>query len=165
MLAFVISMLLAGSPILPPPPLAPELVPPETDISITLVLKLAEDRLKADAKAGRLPKDVSPGAVSEKYGVSPEVFNRLKQWLAAAGLEVAEAQGSGRLMVPAHGSAAQVNKLFGIHLHRVKGHPVDIHAPDVKPKLPEWVQQSVKSVAGLDTRPVQVKVPNKYKAR
>lgn len=166
MIGLAFSVLFGAGAMVPPPPITSELVPPETGIDVSLMLKLPDKQINADVKAGRLAKsDMTPGALSDRYGPSPELFNRLKGWLESGGLQVPETEGAGRLIVSGHGTVAQVNKLFTVRLHLVKGEPPSIHAPDAKPSLPGWVQDAVKTVVGLDNRPVKVKVPKKYQDR
>jgi hypothetical protein len=127
------------------------------------MLKLADT---ADAKAslkGHSKADYpSAEEFGERYGPSPETFRRLQDWITGAGFKLAPVEGVGRMALFATGNAAKVTQLLGVRLHRVKGQPAHIHAPDRKPTLPDWVKKAVQDIDGLDNRPGRVKPKKKY---
>ena len=81
----------------------------------------------------------------------------MQNWFTAAGFEIQDSNGVGRMVIATTGTAAQVTKLFGVRLHRVKGQPPKIHAPDGKPRYPDWVKDLVSIIQGFDNRPNQFK--------
>jgi hypothetical protein len=162
MVGFALSLVLGAAS--GPPPITSELVPPGEPINLQFMLRLADVAdAKADLKGRNKANFPTAEAIGERYGQSPETFRKLQSWITGAGFKLADVEGVGRMVIFATGNAAKVTQLLGVRLHRVKGQPPHIHAPDRKPTLPDWVKKAVQDIEGLDNRPGRAKPKKKYR--
>ena len=79
-------------------------------------------------------------------------------WLRTAGLEVGTVP-SNRMYVPARGTAAEVERAFGVRLRVHRAHGQLLHSPDREPTLPAAVAARIVGVRGLAAEPVAVPDP------
>jgi kumamolisin len=101
-------------------------------------------------------KHLSHEEFAEAHGAAPADLDRVAEFAHAHALQVVEAHRARRSVV-VRGTAAQVNKAFGVELHhyelprkRYRGFEGSVH-------LPASISELVETVIGLDNRPVPAK--------
>jgi kumamolisin len=91
-----------------------------------------------------------------RYGASPATIDAVTSYLRSAGLKVAAVYAN-HLAVGVTGTAAQVEKAFGVTLHTYHDAATkrDFYANTTDPTLPASIASSVVSVAGLSSYAVR----------
>ncbi|MHB1847353.1 MAG: protease pro-enzyme activation domain-containing protein, partial [Deltaproteobacteria bacterium] len=151
--ALSLALLLAA----PLPPVTAQDIPRETIVHLGLTLRTTHpselryfQRAQQDPASPEYHHWLTPAQFGERFGQPAEVYAHAADWLGSTGMKVTLAPN--RTFLEALGSAAQAEKLLGIHLKRVEGKPVAVHAPDRRPSFPPEVRPLVVHLSGLDTR-------------
>ncbi len=129
---------------------------PDTEVRATLILRRRNDLPKLHAVLGsKLPHErdhLTHGEFSERHGASSEDVALVKEFASRYGLDVDEVD-EGRRTVQVRGSAAEVERAFGVELVEVEHRRGRYRAARGGASLPGELSGVVKSVLGLQTRP------------
>jgi len=136
---------------------APGPIPDSTPVHLALALRIAHvsdldlfRKAQQDPSSADYHRTLTPKEFGRRFGPSARVYAKVCDWLRAAGFTVTEFPN--RIFIEGAGTAAQVTKLFGVHLQGVEGQPATFHTPDVAPRLPPALAPFILHVSGLDTR-------------
>ncbi len=137
-------------------------LPDETLVDIQVVLPWRD---RAGARV--LAYDVSrPDSPSYRHYVSPAEFRRrfsptaatvrtVQTWLSANGLELGTVP-TNRMYVPARGTTAQLERVFGTSLGRYRLRQRTLRAPDRLPTLPLDIARIAIGIRGLADDPIVI---------
>ncbi|HJQ03218.1 MAG TPA: S53 family peptidase [Jatrophihabitans sp.] len=99
-------------------------------------------------------KYLSPATFQARYAPSPATVNRVKAFLAGAGIQVTGVA-SGNLWVNATGTVAQLNKAFGTILRTYSVNGATLRAPSAAVSIPSSIAADVTTVSGLADKLIQ----------
>src|SRR4051794_20619288 len=99
-------------------------------------------------------KYLTPDQFGARFGLSDAEMANVVEWLRAAGLTATTTPQ--RTSIAVQGTASQVDSLLGVTLaDRQNASGVRYHVPVGEPRIPAALKDSVETVVGLDTEPVQ----------
>jgi len=166
MLAPILVIALAASPLRPLPANAPVLpagvqlrdASPSSPQTLNLGLKLRDraalDRYILalhDPRAPQFRQWLTPAEFGDAFGTPVQQYDALVHALEKSGLEVKRY--AGRTYLEAKGTASQVEKLLGVRLLDVESADGTYRTFEGTPHLPAALATLVQSVGGLDSRP------------
>jgi kumamolisin len=95
---------------------------------------------------------LTPDQFSRRFGPTASAWGQVIQVLRAAGMRTEGADSPGSLLA-AHGTAATVERLFGVRLYRYRSvHGEVYYSADALPHIPAAISADVSGVLGLDSR-------------
>ena len=126
-------------------------VPPQEQVTVTLVLKRKETAPRADT--GGFEQYLSHQEFEARYGAPPADMQLIQQFAQENGLSVSESSGL-KSTVKLTGSTEAMQRAFDTQLHRYRHNNFTFRARTGELKIPEELSDSVLAVLGLDTAPI-----------
>lgn len=134
-------------------------------IMVTLILRRKRGGAKLkevkdfSAKVGAVRNAVDRDQFVADHGADPKEIEQVLAFAQSQGLEVAETNAAARSVV-LRGTAAKLNKAFGVKLNDYQGPLGKYHSHTGPVKLPGALATIVQAVIGLHNRPIRAQAHN-----
>ena len=135
---------------------------PREMITVTLIVRRRKDGSKLrevkdfSAKVSAVHEPVDRERFIANHGADPKEIEQVVAFAKSSGLDVVETNAARRSVV-VRGSAAKLNKAFGVKLNDYQGTLRKYHSHTGPAKLPGELTTIVEAVIGLHNRPIHAR--------
>ena len=139
--------------------------PATEPITVTLIVRRRKGGPKLRhvkdfaAKAAAVSEPVNRQRFIANHGADPDDIDKVVAFAHAARLQVVETNAGARSVV-LHGTAAKINKAFGVKLNNYQGKLRKYHSHTGPVKVPAAPAGIVEAVIGLHSRPIHARAHN-----